>query len=243
MDDSGIETFQETVPFEHEGAEAQDPSQLLDILKKISMFAPGLDPLKVMQVAQALGVGVMKAIEIVKNKMGGEEVIEEQVTEGEYPDGKFPLPENWPEGPNWKRIPPWKRKPDEERWEPTPATQFNAARGGRARYANGGINNTRTGLQWGSDKGEGLGGEEVEADMRYDGGFMPYGEEPKADDVPARLSKDEFVFTDEAVAGAGDGDINVGAERLYNVMKNLEQGGRLSEESEGIAAQEMEAMI
>ena len=109
--------------------------------------------------------------------------------------------------------------------------------------AQGGLPNTRTGLQWGSDKGEGLGGEEVEADMRYDGGFMPYGEEPKADDVPARLSKDEFVFTDEAVAGAGDGDINLGAERLYNVMKNLEQGGRLSQESEGIAAQEMEAMI
>ena len=109
--------------------------------------------------------------------------------------------------------------------------------------AQGGLPNTRTGLQWGSDKGEGLGGEEVEADMRYEGGFMPYGEEPKADDVPARLSKDEFVFTDEAVAGAGDGDINVGAERLYNMMKNLEQGGRLSEESEGIAAQEMEAMI
>ena len=77
-------------------------------------------------------------------------------------------------------------------------------------------------LQWGSDKGEGLGGEEVEADMRYEGGFMPYGEEPKADDVPARLSKDEFVFTDQAVASAGEGDVELGAERLYNVMKNLE---------------------
>ena len=84
---------------------------------------------------------------------------------------------------------------------------------------------------------------EVEADMRYDGGFMPYGEEPKADDVPARLSKDEFVFTDEAVAGAGDGDVNVGAERLYNVMKNLEQGGRLSEETEGQTAQGLGAMV
>ena len=101
----------------------------------------------------------------------------------------------------------------------------------------------RTGLKWGSDQGEGLGGEEVEADMRYEGGFMPYGEEPKADDVPARLSKDEFVFTDEAVAGAGDGDIDVGAERLYNVMKNLEQGGRLSEETEGQTAQGIGAMI
>ena len=96
-------------------------------------------------------------------------------------------------------------------------------------YADGG----RTGLRWGSDNGEGLGGEEVEADMRYEGGFMPYGEEPKADDVPARLSKDEFVFTDQAVAGAGDGDVELGAERLYNVMKNLESGGKLSEESEG----------
>ena len=106
-------------------------------------------------------------------------------------------------------------------------------------YADGG----RTGLQWGSDKGEGLGGEEVEADMRYEGGFMPYGEEPKADDVPARLSKDEFVFTDQAVAGAGDGDVELGAERLYNVMKNLESGGRLSEESEGNMGEGIGAII
>ena len=127
-------------------------------------------------------------------------------------------------------------------------TQGGNAEGGipRTRYAMGSAQfppQKRAGLKWGSDKGEGLGGMEVEADMRYDGGFMPYGEEPKADDVPARLSKDEFVFTDEAVAGAGDGDVNAGAERLYNMMKNLEQGGRLSEESEGIASQEMEAMI
>ena len=99
------------------------------------------------------------------------------------------------------------------------------AKGGRARYAHGGIHNARPGYLWGSDKGEGLGGEEVEADMRFTGGFMPYGEEPKADDVPARLSKDEFVFTDEAVAGMGGGDVNVGAERLYNMMKQLEQQG------------------
>ena len=100
-----------------------------------------------------------------------------------------------------------------------------AAHGGRIGHANGGIHNARPGYLWGSDKGEGLGGEEVEADMRFTGGFMPYGEEPKADDVPARLSKDEFVFTDQAVAGAGQGDVNVGAERLYNIMKQLEQQG------------------
>ena len=87
------------------------------------------------------------------------------------------------------------------------------------------MTSTRQGLAWGSDKGEGLGGQEVEADMRYEGGFMPYGEKPKADDVPARLSKNEFVFTDEAVAGMGDGDVNQGAERLYNMMKQLEEQG------------------
>ena len=116
----------------------------------------------------------------------------------------------------------------------------------RTRYAMGSTQfppQRRTGLQWGSDKGEGLGGEEVEADMRYEGGFMPYGEEPKADDVPARLSKDEFVFTDQAVAGAGDGDVELGAERLYNVMKNLESGGRLSEESEGNMGEGIGAII
>ena len=262
--------------YKHEGAEAQDPSKLLDILKKISMFAPGLDPLKVMQVAQALGVGVMKAIEIVKNKMGGEEVIEEQVTERTFPPKDWKWPKDKmnpmrPYGGSPKLFATGGRVGFQHGSNGggvhDPLEQLVFLLGKRAKgtitpdesatldaliadtgfmsqgNAQGGLPNTRTGLQWGSDKGEGLGGEEVEADMRYDGGFMPYGEEPKADDVPARLSKDEFVFTDEAVAGAGDGDINVGAERLYNVMKNLEQGGRLSEESEGIAAQEMEAMI
>jgi len=124
--------------------------------------------------------------------------------------------------------------------------RFDMKKGGRVGYAMGSTQfppQKRTGLKWGSDNGEGLGGMEVEADMRYEGGFMPYGEEPKADDVPARLSKDEFVFTDEAVAGAGDGDVEVGAERLYNVMKNLEQGGRLSEESEGEMGQGIGAIV
>jgi len=124
--------------------------------------------------------------------------------------------------------------------------RFDMKKGGRVGYAMGSSQfppQKRTGLKWGSDQGEGLGGMEVEADMRYEGGFMPYGEEPKADDVPARLSKDEFVFTDEAVAGAGDGDVEVGAERLYNVMKNLEQGGRLSEESEGEMGQGIGTII
>ena len=42
-----------------------------------------------------------------------------------------------------------------------------------------------------------LGG--MEKDYRQDGGFVPIGRKEKADDVPARLSKNEFVFTADAV--------------------------------------------
>ena len=72
----------------------------------------------------------------------------------------------------------------------------------------------------------GLGGLPIEADMRYTGGFMPYGAREKADDVPARLSKNEFVFTADAVRAAGGGDINMGARRMYNTMKQLESMGK-----------------
>ena len=75
-------------------------------------------------------------------------------------------------------------------------------------------------------KESGLGGLPIEADMRYTGGFMPYGAKEKADDVPARLSKNEFVFTADAVRAAGGGNINKGARRMYNTMKQLESMGR-----------------
>ena len=68
----------------------------------------------------------------------------------------------------------------------------------------------------------GLGGLPIEADMRYTGGFMPYGAKEKADDVPARLSKNEFVFTADAVRAAGGGSVNEGAKKMYATMKNLE---------------------
>ena len=73
-----------------------------------------------------------------------------------------------------------------------------------------------------------------EMDFRQDGGFVPIGRMEKADDVPARLSKNEFVFTAEAVRNAGEGDIDKGAEVMYNMMKNLESGGEVSEESQGL---------
>jgi hypothetical protein len=74
----------------------------------------------------------------------------------------------------------------------------------------------------------------MEKDYRADGGFVPIGRMEKADDVPARLSKNEFVFTADAVRNAGDGDVDKGAEVMYNMMKNLESGGEVSEESQGL---------
>ena len=76
-----------------------------------------------------------------------------------------------------------------------------------------------------------MGGQEM--DLRAEGGFVPIGRMEKADDVPARLSKNEFVFTAEAVRNAGEGDVDKGAEVMYNMMKNLEAGGEVSEESQG----------
>ena len=77
-----------------------------------------------------------------------------------------------------------------------------------------------------------LGG--MEKDYRQEGGFVPIGGQERADDVPARLSKNEFVFTADAVRSAGGGDIDKGAEVMENVMEHLEQGGQVSEESQGL---------
>ena len=92
-----------------------------------------------------------------------------------------------------------------------------AATGGRIGYAEGGLLD--------------LGG--MEKDYRAEGGFVPIGEYEKKDDVPARLSVNEFVMTADAVRGAGQGDIDKGAEIMENMMKNLENGGTVSEESQG----------
>ena len=95
-----------------------------------------------------------------------------------------------------------------------------AAMGGRIGFAEGG------GIM-------DLGG--MEKDYRAEGGFVPIGRKEKADDVPARLSVNEFVFTADAVRNAGGGDIDKGAEVMENMMKHLEQGGQVSEESQGMA--------
>ena len=61
-----------------------------------------------------------------------------------------------------------------------------------------------------------------EIDYRQSGGFVPVGKKEKADDVPAMLSKNEFVMTADAVSGMGDGSVEKGAQRMYDQMKQLE---------------------
>ena len=80
------------------------------------------------------------------------------------------------------------------------------AMGGRIRRAEGGLMD--------------LGG--MEKDYRAEGGFVPIGREEKADDVPARLSVNEFVMTADAVRGMDDGDIDLGAKRMENLMGAME---------------------
>ena len=83
------------------------------------------------------------------------------------------------------------------------------AKGGRVQRYGGGVMN--------------LGG--MEKDYRTTGGFVDIGGRERADDVPARLSRNEFVMTADAVRAAGGGSINKGAQRMYNVMKHLETKG------------------
>jgi hypothetical protein len=76
---------------------------------------------------------------------------------------------------------------------------YPLAQGGRVGFALG----TRPTVQE-----SGLGGLPIEADMRYSGGFMPYGAKEKADDA------------------AGGGSVQKGAQKMYNTMKQLEAMGR-----------------
>jgi hypothetical protein len=67
-----------------------------------------------------------------------------------------------------------------------------------------------------------------ELDLRKTGGFIPpVGIKEKEDDIPAMLSNNEFVMTADAVRGMGDGDVNLGAQRMYDQMKMLEAGGKV----------------
>jgi len=119
-----------------------------------------------------------------------------------------------------------------------------AADGGRIGYADGGNDDEEDhrsaaltamyGLRRKAQEGGLMDMGGMEKDYRNEGGFVPIGGQERADDVPARLSKNEFVFTADAVRNAGGGDIDAGAKVMENVMENLEKGGKVSEESQGL---------
>ena len=85
-----------------------------------------------------------------------------------------------------------------------------AAMGGRVGAQEGGIMSTAPGMPQG-----------MQVDGR-NGTFIPMGVREKADDVPAMLSKNEFVMTADAVRAMGDGNVNKGAQRMYDLMNSLE---------------------
>ena len=91
--------------------------------------------------------------------------------------------------------------------------RFMLATGGRVGYNMGGLSG---GIMAASGVPEGM-----QVDGR-NGTFIPMGVKEKADDVPAMLSKNEFVMTADAVKAAGNGDANVGAQRMYDLMHSLE---------------------
>jgi len=100
------------------------------------------------------------------------------------------------------------------------------AKGGRPGYAMGNTAQMAAGIEGLPFRQNQAGVGEV--DLRDTGGFIPpVGVKEKADDIPAMLSNNEFVFTADAVRGMGDGNVNVGAQRMYDMMKKLEKGGRV----------------
>ena len=107
----------------------------------------------------------------------------------------------------------------------------NKADGGRIGYAFGNNNPEQNAINAAGIMGIPLNQNPAgatELDMRDTGGFIPpVGVKEKADDIPAMLSNNEFVFTADAVKGMGDGDVNVGAQRMYDMMKKLENGGKV----------------
>jgi hypothetical protein len=114
---------------------------------------------------------------------------------------------------------------------PAGTNQFGYPSGGeRVNAAEGGIMDT--------EQAEMIDMGGNEKDYRETGGFVEMGGEERADDVPARLSKNEFVFTADAVRNAGGGDIDRGSEVMQNLMDNLEQGGQVSEDSQGLGGGE-----
>ena len=179
-----------------------------------NVFRVGGDPTKGFSGLRLLGGGLGAAAIAAPFLMGGDEEEDEPETSfAETPESIANIVQQARNrDPSLRFLP-----------EPKFVRNFYAADGGRVPMQEGGIMD--------------LGG--LEKDYRT-GGFVELGAEERADDVPARLSKNEFVFTADAVRAAGGGDIDEGAKVMQNMMDNLEAGGTISEESQGMnPAQEM----
>ena len=153
----------------------------------------------------------------------------DQATQGKQMAGGQPLPED--------PINPWAPKPT----GPVLPNKMMAAQGGRIKYNLGTDPRalmgapSLAGMQSAprpamDPRGlRGLPGiprmapDGLEYDMRMNGGFQGLGAKEGKDDVNAKLAKNEFVFTADAVRGAGGGDIELGAQNLYDTMKKLER--------------------
>jgi len=122
---------------------------------------------------------------------------------GAYAEGGEVNLEKDPEYKGWKKI--YMMSPDAAESHPKHKEFENYLKSKENKKAEGGIMN--------------LGG--MEMDLRG-GGFVPLGAKEKADDVPARLSKNEFVMTADAVRAAGGGSVDKGADKMYKLMKGLE---------------------
>ena len=122
---------------------------------------------------------------------------------GAYAKGGEVNLEKDPEYKGWKKI--YMMSPDAAESHPKHTEFENYLKSKDNKKAEGGIMN--------------LGG--MEMDLRG-GGFVPLGAKEKADDVPARLSKNEFVMTADAVRAAGGGSVDKGADKMYKLMKGLE---------------------
>ncbi len=190
----------------------QDKNFLEKTISKIGEYVPTslgqLNPLgenfDIKKAAGALGI-----YQVSKELLGGpEEVVSEIMDRGEGLDIqgiRAEVTEAFKD-PSGKKLAALRTKYP---YLGTQASKNTAimANGGRIGFNNGG------GIM-------DLGG--MEKDYRNTGGFVDIGEYEKKDDVPARLSVNEFVMTADAVRGMGDGDIDLGAKRMENLMSSME---------------------
>jgi len=107
--------------------------------------------------------------------------------------------------------------PEDENEEDSYRAGVMSAMMGRKKVMGGGMIDVPTGIMRMNQGGV------MERDYRDQGGFVPVGVKEKADDVPAMLSKNEFVMTADAVRAAGGGSVQKGAQKMYDTMKSLER--------------------